>query len=684
MGHVNVPEGLKEIIQQNNEKAYPQIIMKQASYPYLFHLSDIRENLIAFLPVTKQMHVLERNAGCGALTGKLLSMALHVTAVVESEEEADILRVRYENAGNLTVLVVPASDTKPETNVLYQDQAYDMILIAGEFSKFQNELSCMRDHLSDNGKLYVADANRLGLKYFAGCQEEYRGGYFAGLENYDKDPERFTEDDRHGEARVYTRKEYEQILKEAGFSGIYSYYPYPDHKFPSCIYSDEYLPGRGELSDNRRNFDRDRLQLFDEKKVFDTVLAEGLFGELANSFLIEAGNRTGEQRVIYSKYSNERARQFAIRTDICKKADGEKSVRKYALYPEGREHICHMEKSYEKLSSCYADSNEKIRFCACHTKNDAAVSGFDPGVTLQDVMERAIERNQTELVKRILDDYAKRIMEYGGKHLFTPTEDFRKVFGEVHFTEETEAVDICDIDMIFANILIPAGSEMKIEEAEWTVIDYEWTFFFSVPKLFVLYRALYFAYYQIMGGKGTPLDELLAAYGISKELKEQFGRMEENFQAYLGKGSVPVRNMQRVMGTKIVPLEQLLRQDAGNVQIEEMQNVPFRVRKILYHIDRQEYQDGSVVCCGWALAKTWNGKVLPVDIKAVMPDGTVVTAELKRYPRADVADALKLRRTCDVNLNLGFDCVFIVPRETEWKLIFSLGKRSVEYDYQNK
>ena len=62
MGHVNVPEGLKEIIQQNNEKAYPQIIMEQASYPYLFHLSDIRENLIAFLPVTKQMHVLDRKS----------------------------------------------------------------------------------------------------------------------------------------------------------------------------------------------------------------------------------------------------------------------------------------------------------------------------------------------------------------------------------------------------------------------------------------------------------------------------------------------------------------------------------------------------------------------------------------------------------------------------------------------
>ena len=47
MGHVNVPEGLKEIIQQNNEKDYPQIIMEQASNPYLFHLSDIRVSLIS-------------------------------------------------------------------------------------------------------------------------------------------------------------------------------------------------------------------------------------------------------------------------------------------------------------------------------------------------------------------------------------------------------------------------------------------------------------------------------------------------------------------------------------------------------------------------------------------------------------------------------------------------------------
>ena len=683
MGHVMVPERLLEVVQQNNEKAYPQIIMDEASYPYLFHLSDIRQNLIAFLPVTKQMRVLERNAGCGALTGKLLSMALHVTAAVESMEEAEILRARYKDADNLTVSVISDADTGTEKNVLYRDQTYDMILIAGEFSRYQKELSCMREHLADSGKLYVADANRLGLKYFAGCQEEYRGGYFTGLENYDENPRIFTADEGDGKYRTYTRKEYEQILKEAGFPEIYVYYPYPDHKFPACIYSDEYLPGKGELSDNRRNFDRDRVQLFDEKKVFDTVLAEGLFGELTNSFLIEAGNKTEEKRVIYSKYSNERARQFAIRTDICKNTDGEKNVKKYALYPEGKEHICHMEMAYERLTSCYEDGRDKIAFCACHTKNDVSVSAFDSGTTLQDVMERALEANQTELVKNILDDYAKRIMEYGGKKRFVLTEDFKKVFGEVDFTEEPEAVDTCDIDMIFANILIPKGSENKIGQAKWTVIDYEWTFFFPVPKLFVLYRALYFAYYQIMGGRGTSLDELLASYGIDQTLKEQFGRMEENFQAYLGKGNVPVRNMQRVMGTKIIPFEQLTDQDTKCAKTEEkIQNEPAGVRKILYHIDRQEYQDGSVVCSGWALAKTWSGKILPVDIKAVMQDGTAVTAELARYARTDVADALKLRRACDVNW--GFDCVFVAPREERWKLVFSLGKRSAEYCYRNE
>ena len=52
-----------------------------------------------------------------------------------------------------------------------------------------------------------------------------------------------------------------QSTKAAAGGGIWGltfYYPYPDHKFPSVIYSDEWLPQKGELAEGRSNYDRDR------------------------------------------------------------------------------------------------------------------------------------------------------------------------------------------------------------------------------------------------------------------------------------------------------------------------------------------------------------------------------------------------------------------------------------------
>ena len=66
------------------------------------------------------------------------------------------------------------------------------------------------------------------------------------------------------------------------------YYPYPDYKFMTDIYSDEYLPDKGSLTNNLRNFDQDRMILFDESKVFDTLIDNDLFPQFSNSFFIEA------------------------------------------------------------------------------------------------------------------------------------------------------------------------------------------------------------------------------------------------------------------------------------------------------------------------------------------------------------------------------------------------------------
>ena len=274
MEDAEVLKELYETIKQNSKADYAGIIEQQASYPYLYHLSQIRENLISFLPFGGDMRVLECNPECGALTGKLLAMTGGVTVLAESELQEKILRERF---------MEPQEREKLDIRRLPPEHGrFDAILIAGHFYRWEKQLPVLRELLAPGGKLYVADANRIGLKYLAGCQEEYCGGYFTGIDGY---PDAAAVG-RSG--RSYSRAEYTGLLQAAGFGSLTFYYPYPDHKFPSVIYSDEWLPQKGELAEGRSNYDRDRVACFNERVMFDSLLEEGVFQTFSTSFLIEA------------------------------------------------------------------------------------------------------------------------------------------------------------------------------------------------------------------------------------------------------------------------------------------------------------------------------------------------------------------------------------------------------------
>lgn len=269
---------LYDIVERHDGGGYEDVISAEASYPYLYHLSAIRQNLIDWIPIDKKAHVLERNAECGALTGKLLEKAGTVTCVTEDVKAASIIRMRYKAMEEQLTVLEEAEYAKQDAS-----KKYDVILLVGSFFKYQGELAKLRAMLAAGGRLIVADANRMGLKYFAGCAEEYRGTYFSGIEGYE------AAGAEKEQPRCYSKSEYTKLLQTAGFKRFRFYYPYPDYKFPHTIYSDEWFPKEGELGDNRRNFERDRLQLFNEQKVYDSLIAEGLFGAFSNSYLIEAG-----------------------------------------------------------------------------------------------------------------------------------------------------------------------------------------------------------------------------------------------------------------------------------------------------------------------------------------------------------------------------------------------------------
>lgn len=46
---------------------------------------------------------------------------------------------------------------------------------------------------------------------------------------------------------------------------------------------------KGTIKENICNYDQRRLLLFDESKVFDTLIDNGLFPEFSNSFLVLLG-----------------------------------------------------------------------------------------------------------------------------------------------------------------------------------------------------------------------------------------------------------------------------------------------------------------------------------------------------------------------------------------------------------
>ena len=124
----------------------------------------------------------------------------------------------------------------------------------------------------------IAIENKLGLKYFAGCKEDHVGRMFEGIEGYKNT----------SGVETFSKRELEKLLDANGYHNYRFYYPYPDYKLPMAIYSDKFLPSLGDLRNNMRNFDGDRVILFDEGKAFDNIIENGLFPEFSNSFLVIA------------------------------------------------------------------------------------------------------------------------------------------------------------------------------------------------------------------------------------------------------------------------------------------------------------------------------------------------------------------------------------------------------------
>lgn len=277
---------LLEMLKENTNKSYEELIAENRDWKVLYHLSGMRENILAWLPLTKEDSVLEVGAECGALTGILARKAGQVVSMEESKEKAEVCRYRYSSLDNITFLVGKFSELLEQIT-----QQFDYITLIGGLAYAQHWqkgeypyvklLQKLAGYLKPKGRLILAIENRLGLKYWAGCMEEHTGYYFEGIEGYKETTG----------VRTFSKKELEEILVQADIGEYKFYYPYPDYEFTDNIYSDSFLPKCGELKNNSGNIEAERMLLFDDSRVFDEIICNGLFPIYSNAFLVEIEKR---------------------------------------------------------------------------------------------------------------------------------------------------------------------------------------------------------------------------------------------------------------------------------------------------------------------------------------------------------------------------------------------------------
>jgi len=237
-------------------------------------------------------------------------------------------------------------------------------------------------------------------------------------------------------------------------------------------------------------------------------------------------------RIIYSKYSNERSARFQIRTDIIEDESGKKYVRKSACTSEAKEHISNIEGFSRKLDESYKGT--RLVSNKCVLENGAAVFEFLEGRTFEHILDEYLKNEDyTEIVRKIQEffDVLKSTLDLKP---FAQSEQFQNVYGDVEFPQALLAADLNNIDYIFGNIFMDGD--------KWTVIDYEWTFDFPIPYLYIVYRAIHYYTYD---SSRTAIKELgiLRLMGINEQLEECFELMEHRFQLYILGEITPVINM---------------------------------------------------------------------------------------------------------------------------------------------
>lgn len=490
-----------------------QLLRNSNQWAVLYHLSDIRENILEWYPFDPDASLLEVGSGCGALTGLFAGKVNKVTCIELSEKRSLINAERNREKDNIEIKVGNFKDIQLEERYDYITLIgvweYAGLYVGGE-EPYISMLRKIKGYLKPSGKIIVAIENKMGLKYFNGAPEDHTAKMYSSINDYAGEKK----------VRTFSRPEIEKILDESGIGDVTFYYPASDYKLPDMIYSDDILPQAGDLRYYKKDYADCRIYNFNDAAACDQVCEDAVFPYFSNSFLFVCGEK--ESQVSFCRYNRLRKKQYRMKTCIEKNDNGRRVI-KSALQEEAADHM----EAFMQKEKKWTGILPGIRYVSGEMVNGQYRTPYVDGMNL-DVSFYRYRHSAEAMIGKLKCVIQEHLLPEEEKKLpFAMTEEFVCVFGD-QAPDGEYSLPVTNADLIFSNFKIDRGGQL-------VNFDYEWVFDFPIPYEYVLWRAVYQLYDKFAAYLLPQIskEEFVTKAGIKREHLSVYQKMERKFGEYV-------------------------------------------------------------------------------------------------------------------------------------------------------
>ena len=504
----DVEDQILKIIADNEPERYTEAIMQNYSWPVFYHLTRTRRNILNWYDFKRDSDVLEIGCGFGALTGLLCDKCNSVTAVELSQRRAMGTLLRCRDKENLEIIVGNLNDIEFE-------KKYDYITLIGvleyqgRFTESDNPyrdfLDKVRKLLKPDGTLLIAIENQYGLKYWCGAREDHTGVPFDGINQY-----LYTNQG----IRTFSKGGLKKLIKDSGFNNTYFYYPMPDYKLPTVIYSQEYLPQDENMQNMSCYYAKDSKTLIaSEKRMYKDIIDNNVFEFFANSFLVECSESALTGNIIFASLCDDRKDEYQLGTKISK----DKKVIKFALSDKGTAHIKQTVQNEEQIKS------QGLFTLGSYMEGDLMNVPFSEDELFEKKFVETCKSgniaNAVYLVEKLYEQVLKSsdIVNSDDNILYSLEPDMRNDNIDYGYILKNGY-----LDMTFRNAFLH-GDDLLWYDQEWMLEN--------IPADYVVYRALgtvYFSYPEI--NDYIPMENIIEQCGLEKSWRG-FKKIEQLFSA---------------------------------------------------------------------------------------------------------------------------------------------------------